>query len=132
MAQTDPGQHTYSQIVMCLPISAQHKMICAGTLICTSLLTRCMTTPQKVTKKRLVAYIEPEIYESIENDSIFHYCSIDKRTENGLLRSIKEKTTIESQFPIEYQNLELTILRILSALRQFRVGKSNFSCPYLK
>ena len=116
MAQTDPVQHTYSQIVMCLPISAQHKMICAGTLICTSLLTRCMTTPQKVTKKRLVAYIDPDIYELIENDSISKNCSISKSTERILLYSMKEKSQNESQYPLEFQNIELTVLSILSNL----------------
>jgi len=75
-----------------------------------------MTAPQKVTKKRLVAYIEPEIYELIENDSISHNCSISKSTEKMLLHSLKEKFSIESQYPIEFQNIELTVLSILSNL----------------
>jgi hypothetical protein len=75
-----------------------------------------MTAPQKVTKKRLVAYIEPEIYELIENDSISHNCSISKSTEKMLLHSLKEKSSIESQYPIEFQNIELTVLSILSNL----------------
>ena len=98
-------------------------MICAGTLICTSLLTRCMTIPQKVTKKRLVAYIEPEIYELIENDSISHNCSISKSTEKILLLSLKEKSSIDTQYSIEFQNIELTVMSILSNLPEKIVEK---------
>jgi len=82
-----------------------------------------MTTPQKVTKKRLVAYIEPEIYELIENDSISHNCSISKSTEKMLLYSLKEKSSIESQYPIEFQNIELTVMNILSNLPEKIVEK---------
>ncbi len=75
-----------------------------------------MTAPQKVTKKRLVAYIDPEIYELIENDSISHNCSISKSTERILLYSMKENSQNGSQYPFEFQNIELTVLSILSNL----------------
>lgn len=98
-------------------------MICAGTLICTSLLTRCMTTPQKVTKKRLVAYIDPEIYEFVENDSKSNNCSISKSTEKILLYLMKENPQIVSQTHTEFQNIELTVLGILSHLPEDIVEK---------
>lgn len=86
-----------------------------------------MTTPQKVTKKRLVAYIEPEIYELIENDSLSHNCSISKSTKKILLHSLKEKSSNESQYPLEFQNIELTVLSILSR-REGCVLQTVISC----
>lgn len=104
----------------------QHGMIWAGTLIRISLHYACMTTPQKVTKRRLVAYIEPDVYDYLEQFSLSNDCSISKSAEKMILQSIEKISEHPIQPQIKNDNIEFSIWEFLSHLPEEIIGKITY------
>lgn len=82
-----------------------------------------MTTPQKVTKRRLVAYIEPEAYDYLEQFSLSNDCSISKSAEKMILQSMRGISEGPIQQQIKSDTIDITIWEFLSHLPEEIIGK---------
>ncbi len=98
-----------------------------------------MATPQKATKKRLVVYIDPDVYEHFESEAVSRKLSISKVAEEQILLALNGTAwtgTVQHIPPVEdiretiftvFNDLPVDLIEIL-AKRIFQTdeGKSHF------
>ena len=76
-----------------------------------------MAAPQKATKKRLVVYIDPEVYEHFESEAVSRKLSISKVAEEQILLGLNGTArtgTVQHTPPVE--DIRETIFRVLNDL----------------